>query len=164
VRKTVQSRESNLERLERLFRYDDWANRETLTSLERVGNAPAKPVAILAHIVGAGRLWHGRLTREERHASVWPRLTVAQCREGLDEINLLWRGYLAALTAEGLGENVSYVNSKGEPWTSAVEDILTHVVLHSAHHRGQIASALRAAGHAPAYTDYIHAVRQGFVK
>ena len=56
------------------------------------------------------------------------------------------------------------VNSKGEPWTSSVEDILTHVVLHAAHHRGQVASGLRAAGHEPAYTDYIHAVRRGLVK
>jgi uncharacterized damage-inducible protein DinB len=45
-----------------------------------------------------------------------------------------------------------------------VEDILTHVLLHSAYHRGQIASQTRAAGGTPAYTDFIHAVRQGFVE
>jgi uncharacterized damage-inducible protein DinB len=58
---------------------------------------------------------------------------------------------------------VTYTNSKGEVWTSGVEDILTHVTIHSAYHRGQIASDLRAEGHTPAYTDFIHAVRQGFV-
>jgi len=44
-----------------------------------------------------------------------------------------------------------------------VEDILTHVTIHSAYHRGQIASDLRAAGQAPAYTDFIHAVRLGLI-
>jgi uncharacterized damage-inducible protein DinB len=36
--------------------------------------------------------------------------------------------------------------------------------MHSAYHRGQIAADMRAAGFAPPYTDFIHAVRQGFVK
>jgi uncharacterized damage-inducible protein DinB len=61
------------------------------------------------------------------------------------------------------GRPVGYRNSKGEPWTSTVGDILTHVVTHSAYHRGQVASELRAAGFIPAYTDFIHAVRQGFL-
>jgi uncharacterized damage-inducible protein DinB len=38
------------------------------------------------------------------------------------------------------------------------------VVMHSAYHRGQIASHMRESGQTPAYTDFIHAMRQGFVK
>ena len=45
-----------------------------------------------------------------------------------------------------------------------MEDILTHVVLHSAYHRGQIASQMRAGGAPPAYTDFIHAARQGLIE
>ena len=45
-----------------------------------------------------------------------------------------------------------------------MRDILAHVVLHSAYHRGQIAAAVRAGGGEPAYTDMIHAVRQGLVE
>ncbi len=58
---------------------------------------------------------------------------------------------------------VGYRNSRGEPWTSTVGDVVTHVVIHSAYHRGQVASELRGAGFEPAYTDFIHAVRQGFL-
>jgi uncharacterized damage-inducible protein DinB len=58
---------------------------------------------------------------------------------------------------------VGYTNSKGEPWTNTVEEILTHVVIHSTYHRGQIASDLRNAGLEPAYTDYIHALRQKLI-
>jgi uncharacterized damage-inducible protein DinB len=63
-----------------------------------------------------------------------------------------------------LSQSVSYTNSKGEAWSSTVQEILTHLVIHSAYHRGQIASDLRAAGQEPAYTDYIHAVRQRLVE
>jgi len=74
-----------------------------------------------------------------------------------------WPGYLAE-HHQSLTERVSYTNSKGEAWTNTVEEILTHVTIHSAYHRGQIASSLRSAGMEPAYTDYIHGVRQGRVK
>jgi uncharacterized damage-inducible protein DinB len=65
---------------------------------------------------------------------------------------------------DALGRKVAYVNSLGESWTNAVEDILLHVIAHSAYHRGQVALALRSDGHEPAYSDYVHALRQGLVE
>ena len=59
---------------------------------------------------------------------------------------------------------MSYRNSQGETWSSRKDDILMHVVMHSAYHRGQIAADMRIAGLVPAYTDFIHSVRQGFVE
>jgi uncharacterized damage-inducible protein DinB len=74
----------------------------------------------------------------------------------------LWLEYLAN-TAD-LDKAISYQNSKGEAWSSAVIDVLTHVLMHSAYHRGQIASHMRESGRTPAYTDFIHGIRQGLVK
>ena len=71
--------------------------------------------------------------------------------------------YLSAIGSGGLRAKVEYRNSKGEAFSSQVEDVLMHVILHSAYHRGQIAMEMRAAGVEPAYTDFIHAVRQGWV-
>lgn len=149
---------------ERLFDWDDWANRETLASLARAGSPPARSLKLLGHIAGAERLWHGRLRREATPALVWPNLDLAGCGSALDELARLWKDFLRGLTPARLEETVSYVNSKGEPWTSAVEDILTHVIQHSSYHRGQIASDMRASGQVPAYTDYIHARRRGMVE
>jgi uncharacterized damage-inducible protein DinB len=150
-------------RRQRLFAYDDWANREALAAIAAAGAPPPRSLILLAHIAGAERLWLGRLRRESRPAAVWPDMGLAGCRDALDDLARLWKEYLEALTPAGLDETVPYVNSKGEPWTSSVEDILTHTVLHSSYHRGQIAADMRASGHSPAYTDYIHARRQGFV-
>ena len=148
----------------RLFAYDDWANRATLAAIEVADTSPPRSLKLLAHVAGAERLWLGRLRRQMRPATVWPDLDLAGCREALDDLARLWKEYLEALPPAGLDETVAYVNSKGEPWTSSVEDILTHTVLHSSYHRGQIAADMRASGHAPAYTDYVHARRQGFVE
>ena len=149
---------------ERLFAYNHWANRETLRSLAALDSPPPRSVRLLAHIVGAERLWHGRLMRADKPAAVWPELSPFQCGSELEELERLWKSSLDRLTPALLAEEIAYVNSKGEPWTSRVEEILTHVVLHSTHHRGQIVSDIRAAGHEPPYVDDIHAVRQGFLK
>ena len=153
-----------LEHLRRQFAYDEWANREVLAGLKASGNPPVRPRQLLAHILSAERLWMERLRKQPQSLPVWPDLTFAQCEEQIVDIARLWHNFLGQLSPAALSETVVYKNSKGEPWTSTVEDILTHVVLHSAYHRGQIASLVRASGEQPAYTDFIHAVRQGLVE
>ena len=99
---------------------------------------------------------------------MWPSATIEDCLALADEMSAAWRNYLTRLAnqfaPDSLDDKVEYRNSKGEPWSSRVEDILTHVLFHSAYHRGQIALQMRASGREPAYTDFIHAVRQGFVE
>ena len=148
--------------LNRLLRYDIWANGKTLDSL-RQGPPPARSLKWMGHIVGAEYLWLARLRQEPAPLPVWPDLPVEQCEARLGALSGMWHEYLADADAGRVAERITYINSKGEEWTSVVEDILIHVTIHSAYHRGQIASDLRAAGQIPAYTDFIHAVRQGFI-
>ena len=148
--------------LSRLLRYDIWANGETLDSL-RQGPPPARSLKWMGHIVGAEYLWLARLREEPAPLPVWPDLAVEQCAAHLGELSGMWHEYLADAGANRVAQRVTYTNFKGEEWTSAVEDILTHVTIHSAYHRGQIASDLRAAGQIPAYTDFILAVRLGLI-
>lgn len=153
-----------LEHLRRLLAYDDWANREVCRVLNEAEPPPARSQKLLAHIIGAEELWLDRLLAEKKPVEVWPALTSGQCEARLTELARRWRSYLAGMSAEKLTAPIAYVNSKGEPWKSPAEDVLLHVVMHSAYHRGQMATDMRAAGHTPAYTDFIHCVRQGFVK
>jgi len=150
--------------LDRLFAYEFWANRETLQSLERArDSAPRRALEIMAHVAAASRLWFARLTREKIKVEVWPKRTIAQIREDLDALEAMWSGWLGASPQPSLDESISYVNSKGEPWSSTPRDILTHLALHSAYHRGQIAMLLGQSGQGAAYTDFIHAARQGLL-
>jgi len=153
-----------LEHIRRLLTYDDWANREVLTALQKSEAPPPRSVKLLAHIVAAERLWLERLRSQRQTYPVWPDFTMAQCRMEVEQLSQLWKQYLASLNEDGLSHSLTYKNTKGESFTSQKQDILMHVVLHSAYHRGQIAADMRAAGFNPAYTDFIHSVRQGFVE
>jgi uncharacterized damage-inducible protein DinB len=148
----------------RQFDYDEWANREVLAGLKANPHPTPRPRQLLAHILSAERLWLERIKGQPQSLPVWPDFTLAQCEEQIADLARLWHEFVGQISPAGLSETVVYKNSKGEPWTSTVEDILTHVILHSAYHRGQIASQVRAGGEIPVYTDFIHAVRQGFIE
>jgi uncharacterized damage-inducible protein DinB len=150
--------------LRRQFAYDAWANREVLTAIRGSHASAARSLQLLAHIVSAELLWLKRLQQQPQSQPVWPEWSLEQCEARSVEASELWRKYLESLATDDLTKTVSYKNSKGEPWTSTVEDVVNHVLLHSAYHRGQIASFMRASGDTPAYTDFIHAVRQGLIR
>jgi len=146
-----------------LLHYDEWANQEVIEALRKAGNAPARSVKLLAHIIAAEQLWLARITGNEQPFPVWPEFTLDRCAREADAIAGLWRQYFEQLPGV-LEQDVTYRNSKGEIWTNRVRDILIHVFVHSAYHRGQIAANMREAGCTPAYTDFIHSVRQGLVE
>ena len=148
----------------RQFAYDAWANREVLAVVRASAQAQSRPLQLMAHILSAERLWLERLQQRPQSLPVWPEFNLEQGEAQAAELGRLWNNYLDEMSPASLSKTVSYKNSKGEPWTSAVQDVLTHVLMHSAYHRGQIASHMRASGQTPAYTDFIHAVRQGLIK
>jgi uncharacterized damage-inducible protein DinB len=150
----------------RQYSYDAWANGEALSAV-RSASAESnitRPLKVLSHILSAEQLWLERLRQQPQTIPVWPDCGIAQCEAQVAELARLWSEFLAGLADSNLAQKVNYKNSKGEPWSSTVQDVLTHVLLHSAYHRGQIAILLREAGASPAYTDFIHAVRQGFLE
>lgn len=149
--------------LRRQFVYDEWANQEVLAAI-RAGGADERSLQLAAHILSAERLWLERIRQQPQSSPVWPKINIDQCEAQAAELARLWRDYLELITAGDLNQPVVYKNSKGESWTNTVGDILAHVVMHSVYHRGQIASHMRENGQIPANTDFIHGVRQGFVK
>ncbi len=152
-----------LENLRRQFVYEEWANREVLSAIGANQNQNVRPRQLMAHILSAQRLWLERLQQQAQSLAVWPEFNVGECETQAAELGRLWREYFEAFPSFHLSDTISYKNTKGEAWTDTVQDILTHVLLHWAYHRGQIAMQMRANGQTPASTDFIHAVRQGLI-
>ncbi len=150
--------------LRRQFAYDEWANHEVLNAIRAGGGTDERSLQLMSHILAAEQVWLDRLKQQPQSVPVWPKPDLAQCESQAADLGSKWLEFLDLITAGDVSQSVSYKNSKGEAWTSTIVDILTHVVMHSAYHRGQIASHMRATGQTPAYTDFIHGVRQGLVK
>lgn len=91
--------------------------------------------------------------------AIWPQIDPFEWERQFNDVYSAWDAYLRAHTQDELLRTVNYVNSKGDAFSNTVSDIVTHVVIHSEHHRGQIASTVRELGGQPAVTDYIQYVR-----
>jgi uncharacterized damage-inducible protein DinB len=150
--------------LRRQFAYDEWANREVLNAIRAAGDANQRSLQLMSHILAAELVWLERLKGQPQSVPVWPQPDLAQCEAQAAKLGGQWLEFLDLITAGDVSQSISYRNSKGEEWTNTIVDVLTHVVMHSAYHRGQIATQMRAAGQTPAYTDFIHGVRQGLME
>jgi len=148
-----------LELIRRLFAYDAWANARVLGALKD-GQSPAA-LAPLAHLLVSEKIWLMRLRGEDTSAvNKSPELSQAECESLFEDMRAGFASYLGSLGEEELGSLLTYKNFKGAEFHTPVGEILTHVAMHGTYHRGQVAKALRAEGHAPADTDYITFVRE----
>ena len=144
----------------KLFDYDYWANSETLAGLRTVPGGAEKPRKTFNHVIGAQRVW---LVRFENPAppsvQPWPDLALEECQSAIEELRGRWKDLLDNLTPEKLAGDLVYQTLSGSEYRTPIQDVLMHLILHSAYHRGQAAVAVREAGGKPAPTDYVVYVR-----
>jgi uncharacterized damage-inducible protein DinB len=90
---------------------------------------------------------------------VWPDPSLENCAALSATARRRYAALLGTLSASDLDRVIHYANSAGKEFDTRLEDILLHVALHGAYHRGQVALVLRDAGAEPGPTDYIAFVR-----
>lgn len=148
-----------LSQLKKTFVWNTLANTRILTAIEEAA-ADAAAVTLLSHALTAEYIWFLRIEGfDTTTRDVWPTLSLGECRERCGENDAIIGAYLAGASEEELARDVSYRNSRGEAFTTAVADILAHVTHHSAYHRAQINRRLRECGAKPAVVDFISFAR-----
>lgn len=141
--------------------YDLWCNHRVLAALRGTEEPPEDAVRLFAHILGAQRLWLKRMVGEDYTGlTPWPELTLEECAELMEDLYGRLTSYLDGLNDFLLDDTITYTTTKGEPFTTSIRDILTHVNNHSTYHRAQIARALRQNTIMPPVTDFIAYVRE----
>jgi uncharacterized damage-inducible protein DinB len=139
----------------RLYQHLEWADTRVLASLRAAQNPRKRDLELFSHLLGAEHVWLSRINGTTARIVVWPVLSLDEC-ESLSRENIsAFHDLVSRLTPALLGKAITYRNSAGDQFTSTIEDILTHVAMHGAYHRGQIAASLRGGGDTPTPTDYI---------
>jgi uncharacterized damage-inducible protein DinB len=139
----------------KLYKHVAWADALVLQSLRAAHAVLKKDQDLYSHILGSEHVWLSRIKGTTAQVAVWPSLTLDEAERLAGQNMAAFNDVISELTEEGRETPVTYRNSAGEQFTSTLEDILTHVSLHGAYHRGQIAASIRAAGDVPSPTDYI---------
>lgn len=127
-----------------------------------VANVVDRRILLLfAHVLTTERIYLER----PRGLDPWPQnfwleLSLPECAARVAENRLQYENFFAVLTKDDLELAVKYHNSKSVKFQTPIKDLLTHVTLHGAYHRSQLAGALMAAGREPVNTDFIAFIRE----
>ena len=141
-----------------LFEHMYWADARVLAALHS-GRVTEEAIELYAHLLAAELVWLARIEGREQPVPVWPEPDLDLCGKMSRKAASGYQNLISALTSVELGREVDYANSAGEKFKTPVRDILLHVALHGAYHRGQIARIMRISGATPSPTDYIAFVR-----
>lgn len=148
-----------IEHLRRLFEHMAWADACVLEGLRTSAGSDAQALEYFAHVLAAEHLWLSRIRARSAELAVWPQLTLDQCANVAVRNRHGFADLLAETAPSDLERPVGYRNSAGLDFVSRLDDILYHVALHGAYHRGQVSLMVRRSGGTPVPTDYIAFVR-----
>lgn len=114
------------------------------------------------HLLLVNQLWLARLRGESSRVDFskitypdWNQLietTQAHMRE--------WQLWLEECDDAFFERELIYLTSKGEDEQMWVRDVLTHMMTHQAHHRGQISAAVTHLGYSALEMDYLYYKRE----
>ena len=148
-----------VEHLRELFHYNDWANRRILVALKE--NESKKSTKILAHILITEAEYYERLFgKDSTGFDFWQDLSLEECGKLAREIAERYEKLIRRFEEEGLDLETNYKTSRGVSHTNTYREMLTHILFHSAIHRGNIILKMREEGFTPPATDYIIFLRE----
>jgi len=152
---------TNLDFIRKLYEFDHWANQETLAGIATLESGQQEALKFFGHMIAAQIAWRGRFDDLPLlGGNVWPEMTTDECRDAIERIHGQWNELLEKMTDERLAGDLVYKNLKGVEFRTPIRDVLTHVITHSVHHRGQVVAAVRNAGGTPPPIDYVAYVRK----
>lgn len=148
-----------LDHLLHLFEYDHWADQRTLTALSDKDSERSR--RIFAHLLITKQEYFERLGgKDSTGFDFWPDLTLDECRELARSTSENYVRLLTGADESLLETKARYKTSEGVPYENSYRDLLTHVLLHSSIHRGNIVLKMREEGLEPPKIDYILYLRE----
>lgn len=157
---------NRVQELRQLYEFHVWATERVLDAVsgldepdfdrDLAGSFPSIR-ATLVHMLSAEWVWLERWQGRSPGGvpEGWEALTLTALRQEWAGVEQNRQAMLEALTESELDRVVDYRDTRGTPYSSAVWEILRHVVNHSSHHRGQVTTMLRQLGTVPPGTDLI---------
>lgn len=138
-----------------LFRYNEWANKRLFVALPEVIDEDPTILLLFSHLVMAEKVWLSRVRGTGEAYKIWDPIPLPELIRHINQSAQQWTEYLQGLTDRQFREPISYLNLKGVPFQNTLEEIVTHTVNHSTHHRGQIVMRIRMQDKTPPVLDYI---------
>lgn len=144
--------------LRRMFAYEFEMTEKVISAVERAGACEHAQEARrqAAHIVAARSCWLERIDKgSSDHVELWPEKEIRHLRDMDLATQLRLQIILSNLDDTYLRLRLRYRSHEGENCERSMADILMHMVVHSAYHRGYINTSLKACHQPAVNSDFI---------
>jgi len=137
-----------------LFDYNFHCNKQLIAAFGAIDAVPEKSLLLFSHILNAHHIWNARIRERRPEFEVWQLHDI----QALGDIHYenQRNSFEITSSAEEFEKRIDYENTEGRLFTNTLQDMLFHIINHSANHRGQIAMDFRGNGLEPLTSDYIH--------
>lgn len=124
---------------------------EACSAMELV---PEKSIMLFSHILNAHHRWNAVMNQKK------PEYGSFQVHELNNWAEIHYENQRSSFeittNADDFEKRIDYENDEGRLFTNTLQDVLFHIINHSAHHRGQIAMNFSDNGVVPISLDYIN--------
>lgn len=153
-----------------LARYHAWANEVLFTELDKLGDEQRRQDCGLFfrnihhtvdHLLLVNRLWMGRLMGKPFVAD-FKTVQIAHwdaLKQALREDLASMAAWLERQDEDWFAKDVSFTASSGKTNTLPASAVLTHMLTHFNHHRGQVSTAITQLGGIAPEMDYLYYLR-----
>ncbi len=153
-----------------LARYHAWANEAMFRELDKLSEEQRRQDCGLFfrnihhtvdHLLLVNRVWMGRLTGQP----VVPDFKTVQIedwealKQGLRENLAAMAGWLSQQGESWFAQNIDFTASNGKMNTLPAVSMLTHMLTHFNHHRGQVSAAITQMDGIAPEMDYLYYLR-----
>ena len=137
-----------------LFHYNFYCNKKLIETCLALDKVPRKSVELFSHILNAHHMWNARIMQKQADYAIFQ---VHDLKDWGDIHYENQRNSFEITTnAVDFEKRIDYENTEGRLYISNLQDILFHIINHSAHHRGQVSVDFRQNGIEPIPFDYIN--------
>jgi uncharacterized damage-inducible protein DinB len=151
--------------------YTAWASRRLVEAASTLSpqeltrdfaTADHSVLGTLVHVYAADRAWLGRIQGNPPARYMVPEqdMHLEVLRNDWPALLERWKQWGTLLTEDSIQQNISYKDSKGNPFVNPIWQLVLHLANHGTHHRGQVSGFLRAMGHVPPPVDLIDYYRE----
>ncbi len=144
----------------KMYTYEDWANLKVARLAQEPPSLPDRVSAIFSHLLAAQQVWYHRLTEQDNPPAVWSNYPISDWESLLLENGAQFRQLIQSYQEADWNRKVIYQNSKGTRFETPVHEILSHLLLHAAYHRGQLILLLKPLVKELPLIDFIFYLRE----
>lgn len=142
------------------IKYTRAADLRVIDAFRKAGKPLPDAEKLFSHVLNSQHVWLKRIYEEPAEYDIW-QIHPPEKFEEIHKDNFMM---IDCIRQDFPAEyEVTYRNSKGDEYTSRLEDIFFHMLNHSTYHRAQIATLFKANGLVPPVTDYIVFKRDGLI-